>query len=193
MAVIVEGKYDKIKLSNIIDANIITTDGFGIFKDREKREYIKRLAKEKGIVVITDSDSAGAMIRSHIKGICADGDIINVYVPQLKGKEKRKSEPSREGFLGVEGISEQDIIDALKRSGISSAKCEKSPITKTDLFSLGLSGREESGFLRQELSAYLQIPSNLSSNGFLDAVNSLFTKEQFRAEVEKWQQDTGRN
>ena len=114
--VIVEGKYDKITLENVIDATILTTNGFRIFKDKEKRDLIRLLAERKGIIVITDSDSAGALLRSHLKQICPENTITNVYIPQLYGKEKRKSKPSKDGFLGLEGMTQELIIDALARS-----------------------------------------------------------------------------
>ncbi|MBR5472531.1 MAG: toprim domain-containing protein, partial [Clostridia bacterium] len=140
-AVIVEGKYDKITLENIIDATIITTNGFSIFKDREKCQLISRLAQKNGIIVMTDSDSAGMLIRSHLKQICPDGNVINVYVPQLAGKEKRKTKQSKQGLLGVEGLDKQVIIDALARSGITGqeyASKSKKTISKIDMFTLGL-------------------------------------------------------
>ena len=118
-AVIVEGKYDKITLENLIDATIITTNGFRIFRDKEKRELIRILAQKNGLIVITDSDSAGAVIRSHLKQICPEGSITNVYIPQLIGKEKRKNKPSKEGLLGLEGMSQDVILSALQRSGIT--------------------------------------------------------------------------
>ena len=114
-AVIVEGKYDKIKLSSLLDTVIITTDGFGIYKDKEKTELIRTLASTCGIVILTDSDSAGLKIRNHIKGCCKNGDIINVFVPQIKGKEKRKAVPSSEGYLGVEGLDTEILEAALKK------------------------------------------------------------------------------
>ena len=124
-AVIVEGKYDKITLENVIDTTIIVTDGFRIFKNKEKRELIRLLAERRGIIVITDSDSAGAVIRSYLKQICPEGTITNVYIPQLSGKEKRKTKPSKEGFLGVEGMTQQALVDALARSGITGKESTK--------------------------------------------------------------------
>ena len=121
-AVIVEGKYDKIKLSSLVDGLIITTDGFGIFKDREKRELIKTLAKKRGIIILTDSDSAGFLIRSHIKGFVSEGEIKNVFIPDVFGKEKRKSAPSKEGKLGVEGMDRELLENALKKAGIVEEK-----------------------------------------------------------------------
>ncbi len=193
-AVVVEGKYDKIKLSNIIDAVIITTDGFGIYKNREKRELIKLLASKKGLLVITDSDYAGMQIRSYLKNICRDKDIVNVYIPEIKGKEKRKTKPSSSGNLGVEGMSEEIILKALQRSKISSSVTEQTQkITKQDLFKFSLSGTFGAKENRKEISKRLLIPENLSSNAFLDAVNALFTYEEFINEVELWRQDADKN
>ena len=121
-AVVVEGKYDKITLENIIDAPIFTTDGFGIFKNREMCALLRTLSQRDGIIVMTDSDSAGALIRSYLKNICAGGKIINVYIPQLSGKERRKRTPSKQGFLGVEGMNAGIILAALKRSGIAASE-----------------------------------------------------------------------
>lgn len=194
-AVIVEGKYDKITLENIIDATIIATNGFAIFKDTEKRELIRLLAQKHGIVVITDSDSAGAVIRSHLKQICHEGSIVNVYVPQLVGKEKRKNKSSKEGFLGVEGMSQQILIDALARSGITGSDIATKSvrkITKTDMYALGLSGRENSAQKRQNLAQYLNLPSNMSGNAFLDCLNAVFEYNEFLKAVELWQQEEGK-
>ena len=186
----VEGKYDKITLSNIIDATIVTTDGFGIFKNKEKTALIRAFAEKSGIIIMTDSDSAGAQIRAHLKNICAGGNIINVYIPQLKGKEKRKLEGSREGYLGVEGMSKECVGSALERSGVfgeETQDCKK--ITKTDLFTLGLSGCQNSEALRKNLLKFLDLPDNLSANAFLDAINTLYNYDEFFEEVKIWQQE----
>lgn len=191
-AVIVEGKYDKITLENIIDATIIATNGFSIFKDTEKRELIRLLAQKCGIVVITDSDSAGVVIRSHLKQICPEGSITNVYVPQLSGKEKRKDKPSKEGFLGVEGLSPQTLIDALARSGITGEECQQKSdkkITKTDMYGLGLSGGKNSAQMRRSLAQHLNLPTNMSGNAFLDCINAIFEYDEFLKAVELWQQE----
>ncbi|MBR4072479.1 MAG: DUF4093 domain-containing protein [Clostridia bacterium] len=188
-AVIVEGKYDKITLENIIDALIIPTNGFGIFKDKEKRQLIRTLSLKDGIIVLTDSDSAGRMIRSHLKQICPDGKITNVYIPKLYGKEKRKEKPSKEALLGVEGMTAEIILEALKKSGITATKGEKKEkITKTDLFVLGLSGGDNSSKKREELSDFLEIPTGFTPNAFLDIINTLYEKEEFLRTVELWQQ-----
>lgn len=179
--IIVEGKYDKITLENVVDTLIITTNGFSIFKDKEKCELIRTLAKKDGVIVMTDSDHAGNLIRSHIKNIVDGGKVINVYLPQLKGKEKRKTTPSKEGFLGVEGMSKEVIETALKRSGVLCRNIPKDTpkITKTDMYILGLSGAENSQLLRNQVLYYLNLPGNLSSNAMLDIINTLFTKDEF--------------
>ncbi len=189
-AIVVEGKYDKIKLCNFIDATIITTDGFRIFKDKEKRDLIKIFAQKNGIIVMTDSDSAGNIIRSHLKQICPEGTIINVYIPQLSGKEKRKNKPSKEGLLGVEGLSESVIIEALNRSGVTETNNKRQKlITKSDLFTLGLSGCANSSTLRKDLSDYLNIPIGMTTNAFLDCVNTLYNYDNFIKAVQLWQQE----
>ncbi len=186
----VEGKYDKITLSNIIDATIITTDGFGIFKNKEKTALIHAYAQKTGIIIMTDSDSAGAQIRAHLKSVCASGKIINVYIPQLKGKEKRKTEESKEGYLGVEGMTKECVISALQRSGIFGEEtADAKKISKTDLFNLGLSGCKDSANLRKCLLKFLDLPNNLSANAFLDAINTLYRYDEFFEEVKKWQQE----
>ncbi|HCA54968.1 MAG TPA: DUF4093 domain-containing protein, partial [Ruminococcaceae bacterium] len=144
-AVIVEGKYDKIKLSNFIDGLIITTEGFGVFKDKEKQQLIRHLAKVRGLLVLTDSDGAGFVIRSFLKGIVPPEQVKNAYIPDIFGKEKRKASPSKEGKLGVEGLSEEILSQAISRSGATctitdSVQKSVDAITKADLFLLGLSG-----------------------------------------------------
>lgn len=190
-AVIVEGKYDKIALENVIDAVIIPTNGFGIFKDSEKRDIIRNLAKKNGIVVMTDSDSAGAVIRAYIKKIAAGAEITNVYVPSLRGKERRKSKPSAEGILGVEGMSPEIIEEALKRSNVGTQKTEnKRKITKCDMFSAGLSGGANSSKNRKSFLSYLELPCGISSSAMLDLLNGMFSYEEFKEKVSEWQKNT---
>lgn len=191
--VIVEGKYDKIRLSNIIDAVIITTDGFRIFKNAEKRLLIKRLSEEKGLLVITDSDKAGCVIRAHIKSFAKDADIVNVYLPQIVGKEKRKSVPSAEGFLGVEGIPDEIIRKALMPFSDNIRHTELRKIEKSDLYNLGLSGRSDSKNLRENFLGFLALPKSLTTNALLDALNSLYTFTEFSEVIKKWQQDLDKN
>ncbi len=179
--VIVEGKYDKITLENVIDTLIIATDGFRIFKTPEKCAMIRKLAQNNGIIIMTDSDSAGALIRAYIKKIVGDAEIINVYVPTLPGKEKRKSAPSKEGFLGVEGMSVETIRKSLEKSGVFSCEKDKNrrKITKNDMFCLGLSGVQNSGEKRKALLKKLELPESLSSSAMLDVLNNLYTYEEF--------------
>lgn len=193
--IIVEGKYDKITLSNVVDTLIITTNGFSLFRDKEKCQLIRTLAKRDGVIVMTDSDSAGNLIRSHIKNIADGGRIINVYLPMIKGKEKRKSTYSKEGFLGVEGMEKQVIEEALRKSGVLCREADDNApkITKTDMYLLGLSGQGNSSLKRKELLKYLSLPSNLSPNAFLDVINTIFTREEFIKAVEEWQNREDKN
>ncbi len=181
-AIIVEGKYDKIKLKNFIDAEIFTTDGFAIFKNRKKTEMLKKIAEQRGLIVLTDSDSAGFVIRGHLTSVINPKYITNVFVPEIKGKEKRKPEASAQGLLGVEGLSMQVITEALKRAGVNvdstvpQEHTEK--INHTDLFKLGLSGGADSKRRRKNLCDRLQLPTGMSTNQLLTALNSLYSKEE---------------
>ncbi len=181
MPIIVEGKYDKITLENVVDTLIISTDGFRIFKNKEMCQLIRTLAKTKGIIIMTDSDGAGQVIRNHIKNIASDGKVINVYVPQLKGKEKRKSAPSKEGYLGVEGISKEILTETLLKFGITeeSTVLSSDKLTKADFYDLSLSGSADSAQNRQRVISALNLPKTLSSNALLDVVNTLYTPEEF--------------
>ena len=194
-AVIVEGKYDKIRLSNIIDSVIITTDGFGVFKNAEKKELIKLFAEKSGIIIMTDSDNAGQMIRNFVTKLCKTSEIINVYLPSIKGKEKRKTKEGAEGLLGVEGTDDSIIIKALQKAGVTGEKeAENTPkVSKTDFYNLGISGGENSKEKRQELCKFLELPLCLTANSLLDAVNTLYSYDEFLGEVEKWQQDKAEN
>lgn len=186
-AVIVEGKYDKIKLSNIIDAPIIQTDGFGIFKDKELQLLIRTLAKKRGILVLTDSDSAGFKIRSFIGSTVDQKDIIHAYIPDIFGKESRKTEPSKEGKLGVEGVPEEVIMQALANAGVlceSTAEPER-PITKLDLYELGFTGGERSAEKRKALLKYYSFPERLSANSLIKVLNCVTTYERFLEDVKE--------
>lgn len=185
-AVIVEGKYDKIKLSSIVDAMIITTEGFQIYKDKEKMSLISALAEKSGIIILTDSDSAGFQIRNHIKNCVKKGKIYNIYIPDIFGKEKRKTEPSKEGKLGVEGISKEILLDAFMKAGIASEEIERTEtVTRNMLFDDGFIGMCNSANKRSVLLRLLKLPERLSVNGLLDALNSAFTYEEYREAVKK--------
>ncbi len=187
--VIVEGKYDKKTLENVVDGLIIPTNGFSVFKDKEKCRMIRALAKRFGVVVITDSDGAGNIIRAYIKNIVGDSKVTNVYIPQIKGKEKRKTHSSKEGFLGVEGMSTEILETALKKSGVTEFKSIENPtkITKKDLYLRGLSGGENSTQKRRELLSDLELPTNLSPNAMLDILNTILTYEEFCEVTKKWE------
>lgn len=180
-AVIVEGRYDKILLRGFIDAPIIETGGFRVFKDKEKQKLIRKLSETRGIIIMTDSDSAGFVIRNFLRGIVPAGKIKHCYIPQIRGKEKRKSEVSKEGYLGVEGLDEKTIIEALERSGVNicskSAETEFEEITKADFYELGLSGKENSAKLREKLLKKLGMPTYLSANAFLAVLNCFYSKK----------------
>lgn len=182
-AVIVEGKYDKIKLKGIIDAPIIETNGFRIFKDRDKRRLISAMAKNRGIIILTDSDSAGFVIRNHIKGIAPDGRILNAYIPQILGKESRKAQPSKEGFLGVEGTSSEYILSALRKCGATieseTSKPQGTKFTKAQLYELGLTGGEHSSEKRAKLLKRLGLPAYLTTNALLEILPCITTAEEF--------------
>lgn len=180
--IIVEGKYDIIKLSRIVDTLIIKTDGFGIFKDKEKQQFLRRLAKEKGIIVLTDSDSAGFLIRKFLKSSIPDEQITHVYIPDIYGKEKRKTQAGKEGKLGVEGISEDILIEAFTKAGVickENTNESRRLITNIDLYEAGLMGRDNSKEKRQRLMKALALPERLSTSSLLKILNTFVTYEEF--------------
>lgn len=186
-AVIVEGKYDKIKLSGIIDAPIIQTDGFGIFKDKELQQMIRKLAEIRGILVLTDSDSAGFKIRSFIGSTVDQKNIIHAYIPDIFGKESRKTEPSKEGKIGVEGVSEEIIMKALANAGVlcESTPEPERPITKLDLYELGFAGGEDSAKRRAAMLRYYSFPERLSANSLIKVLNCVTTYDRFLEDVKE--------
>lgn len=181
-AVIVEGKYDKIKLEALVDSVILTTNGFRIFKDKEMQRLIRSLAKTCGIVVLTDSDAAGFQIRALLSGIVWEGEIINVYIPDILGKERRKRKPSAEGKLGVEGMEPEVLREAFDRAGISvnGRKAPKDPITRLDLYDDGLCGGENSAQLRRSLYEKLGLPARLSTGSAIPLLNQILTRREYK-------------
>lgn len=175
--IIVEGKYDKMCLERICSSPIFTTEGFRIFNDKEKRNFLINLAKTRGILILTDSDRAGFMIRNHIKSFVREGNIKQAYIPEIFGKEKRKSIASKEGKLGVEGMTEETLREILL-SYTSEEDCGEK-ITKTDLYDAGLYGGADSAAARASLCKKLEIPTGISANALVDALNALITKEKF--------------
>lgn len=179
-AVIVEGKYDKIKLSSVINGVILCTDGFHIFKDKEKMRIIRHYAEKKGIIILTDSDSAGFKIRRYIKGAVGGDNIINVYIPDIFGKERRKSAPSKEGKLGVEGMDEKTLTEAFARAGIISSETEKKSggIDKMLLYELGYSGAPQSSERRRRLLLHLDLPELMTTNALADILNTMLSADE---------------
>lgn len=182
--IIVEGKYDVNTLKQVLDATILTTEGFGIFHNREKLDLIIRMANTRGVIILTDSDGAGFVIRNRLKGSLDPALVKHAYIPDVVGKERRKKSPSKEGKLGVEGMRPEVLLEALKRAGATLddvTQIAGSTITKADLYALGLSGRPNSAESRQELLKRLELPERLSPNALLDVLNVLMTKEEFLA------------
>ncbi len=188
MPIIVEGKYDKIKLSSIFDATIITTDGFGIFKNKEKVQLIKKLAEKNGIIILTDSDSAGGIIRSYLKNILSDEKIYHVLLPRTFGKERRKAKASGEGLLGVEGMENQVIIDAFARFIPSSNYPVKpnEPITTAFLMTMGLSGCENSEKRRHFLLRTLNLPYCISTSTLKRVLSEVSSMDEIKSIMQKY-------
>lgn len=181
--IVVEGRYDKNTLSQVVDAVIIETSGFGIFNDAEKRKLLQTMAEARGLIVLTDSDGAGFVIRNYIKG-CVDPKLVkHAYIPDIYGKERRKSAPSREGKLGVEGMKPQVLLDALIRAGATFDDEENKKtaprISKADMYARGLSGREGSAEKRAQLIKQLGLPERLTADGLLDVLNATKSREEF--------------
>lgn len=184
--IIVEGNYDKSKLSNLVDATIVVTDGFMIYKDKKKAEMIKTLSKKNGAIIFTDSDSAGFKIRNYLKNILSDCNVKHAYIPDISGKEKRKNHHSKEGFLGVEGVNDEIIIKALQNAGFESVIYnEEKRITKADFFEDGLTGGEDSNVLRERLKKHFNLPKHLSANMLIDVLNRLYGYDIYKEAITK--------
>lgn len=182
--IVVEGRYDKNAVKQVVDAVVIETRGFGVFSDRERVALLRRLAAERGLIILTDSDGAGFVIRGFLKGALPAGQVKQAYIPDRYGKERRKAAPGREGKLGVEGMPPEVILTALERAGATFT--EESPaaeprqgVTKADLYALGLSGGQRSGERRAALLRKLDLPERMTANALLEAVNLLYDREQF--------------
>lgn len=182
-AIIVEGNYDKIKLNQIVDATIVVVDGFMIYKNKKMQDMIKRLADATGVVIFTDSDMAGFRIRTFLKNILNGKKVYHAYIPDIIGKEKRKEKPSKEGFLGVEGVSDDIIVKSLKdalKDDFEVKNDNRRLVTKTDLFVDGFSGGENSAIYRQRLTDVLKLPHRISANMLIDVINKLYTYEEYK-------------
>ncbi len=186
-AIVVEGKYDEIRVRSAVDALVVPTEGFGIFRDEQKLELLRRLVAERGLIILTDSDSAGMLIRNHLIGAIPAEQIRHAYIPPIAGKERRKSAPGKEGLLGVEGVDNAVVLAALERAGATfeDAAAEKAAdkmhLTKGDLYELGLSGRADSAARRRTLLRALNLPENLSANRLLDVLNATVTEQELAA------------
>lgn len=180
--IIVEGKYDKITLEQVVDGVIITTDGFGIFKDREKQSLLRRLAKERGLLVLTDSDGAGLVIRNFISGCVPADRIKNAYIPQILGKERRKAVPSKEGTLGVEGMNMAILEQTLRHAGVdvSGGEIDSHQITRAMLYDDGYIGQKNSTERRKMLLRELELPEYLSTNSLLKVINLICDVARYR-------------
>ncbi|MBQ7782968.1 MAG: DUF4093 domain-containing protein [Oscillospiraceae bacterium] len=180
-AVIVEGKYDKIKLSSVMEGVILCTDGFRIFKDKEKMKIIRHYAEKTGIIILTDSDTAGFKIRRYLKGAINGGDIINVYIPDIFGKERRKAQPSKEGKLGVEGMDEKTLLEAFEKAGVLCGSSDKNSDEKIDkmlLYELGYSGGSNCSERRRILLRHLDLPELMTTSAIADILNTMITPEE---------------
>lgn len=189
--IVVEGRYDKNTLSQAVDATILTLGGFSVFNDREKLAFLRRLAEKQGLIVLTDSDGAGFVIRNYLKGALPREQVKQAYIPDIYGKERRKRHGGKEGKLGVEGMKPEVLLEALRRAGATfldgaeDIRPPEAPITKGDLFELGLSGGPDSAAKRRALLKRLDLPEHLTANGLLEALNLLYDRERLRREVER--------
>lgn len=184
-AILVEGRYDKNALSQLVDTAIFETGGFGVMKDREKIQFLRQVAEKRGLIIFTDSDGAGFVIRNRLKSLLPPDKLLHAYIPQIQGKEKRKQKAGKEGLLGVEGMSPELLIQALHRCGAhfldENIPAPAGGITRQDLFAWGLIGGEGSREKRQQLKKSLGLPSHLGTSGFLDALNLIATRDQVEA------------
>jgi ribonuclease M5 len=182
-AILVEGRYDKNTLSQIVDAPIFETSGFGIFKDKAQMDMLRRVAQKRGLIVFTDSDGAGFVIRNHVKSAIAGQYLKHAYIPDIYGKERRKTAPGKEGKLGVEGMTRDVILESLRRAGATfedGAVVYSNQITKQDLMELGLSGGADASAKRLELLKKCGLPERMSANAMLEALNMLYTLDELK-------------
>ena len=187
-AIVVEGRYDKNTLRQIVDAPIFETAGFGIFKDKEQLALLRKAAEKRGLIVFTDSDGAGFVIRNHLKSAIPAKFLKHAYIPDIPGKEKRKASPGKEGKLGVEGMSREIILESLRRAGATiegEAGPQKQGITKQDLYALGLSGTPDAAANRKKLLQALDLPEHMSPNAMLEALNLLYSLEELEKVVDR--------
>lgn len=193
-AILVEGRYDKNTLSQIVDATILETRGFGIFKDEQQRKLLRKIAQTRGLIVFTDSDGAGFVIRNHVKSAIPAVYLKHAYIPDIFGKERRKAAPGKEGKLGVEGMTREVILEALRKSGATMDGETIGPsraISKQDLMELGLSGGPDSSAKRLALLRHLDMPEHMSANAMLQALNLLYEPEELVSIMKTLEQNNG--
>ena len=183
--IVVEGRYDKNTISQVVDATVVTLGGYAVFNDREKLAFLRRLAEKQGLIILTDSDGAGFLLRNYLKGALPKDRVKQAYIPDVRGKERRKRQAGKEGKLGVEGMSPAVLMEALCRCGATfengAPETRRPALTKADLFTLGLSGGEGSAERRRRLLRRLDLPEHLTANGLLEALNLLFDREELEA------------
>lgn len=189
--VIVEGKYDKIKLASVMEGQIISTQGFGVFQNRELEKLLRKLSEKSMIIVLTDSDGGGKVIRSHISGLIPKHRLIQLYIPQIKGKEKRKDAPGAQGLLGVEGMDTGLLRELLApyATGDAAQRYRENPLSKTDFFIDGLSGGPDSKACRAEIARACGLPADMTANALLDALRMLLTYEEYLTLVGRNRED----
>ena len=182
-AIVVEGKYDKNALRQLVDAPVFTTDGFGVMHNRAKLALLRSVAQKRGLIILTDPDGAGFVIRNYLKGALPKQGVYHAYVPDIAGKERRKRSPGKEGKLGVEGMRPEVLLEVLRRAGATfedapEAELARVPITKQDLYLLHLTGWPDSAARRAQLKQTLGLPEHLSTNGLLDSLNAMFDRDE---------------
>ena len=194
--IVVEGRYDKNTVSQVVDAAVVTLGGFAVFNDREKLAFLRRLARERGLIVLTDSDGAGFVLRNYLKGALPKDRVKQAYIPDIAGKERRKRRPGKAGMLGVEGMRPEVLLEALRRCGATfedetaEPREAEDPITKADLYALGLTGGPDSGEKRRALLRRLDLPEHLTANGLMEALNLLYGRRAFLEQMAEGEKES---
>ena len=186
-AILVEGRYDKNSLSQLVDTAIFETGGFGVMKDREKIQFLRQVAEKRGLIIFTDSDGAGFVIRNRLKSLLPPDKLLHAYIPQIAGKEKRKTKGSKEGMLGVEGVPNQVIIQALQKAGVDclNSRPNRPQITKADFYEWGLTGMPGSQEKRKQLLQALDLPSHMTANALLEFINAVADYDTVKQKIEQ--------
>ena len=190
--IVVEGRYDRNALSQVVDALIFETGGFSVFHNHEKLETLRMLAEERGLIILTDSDDAGFVIRGRLKGLLPGDRIRQAFVPAVPGKEKRKEKPSRQGLLGVEGMRPEVLLEALRKAGATETRDTEPELTPAEFYALGLTGQNGSAELRKQLARHLDLPAGISQNDLRKAVSFLLTREELKALVSRLKSEESR-